>query len=112
MIRVAIGPLRYRNHPWPGLAHESGRGAHLTDPAWLEESIAAVDASLWDHLLDATGLRTFLDRKAREEWQERVLNDGSRFEVFKRYFDGPGLARELGGGSVLHDGDWFVAISA
>jgi hypothetical protein len=49
-----------------------GRGHWLGDDRWLEASIAAVDASLWDHLLDATGLRTFLDHKAREEWREQI----------------------------------------
>ena len=44
----------------------------------------------------------------REEWQERKLNDGTRHKVYKRWFDGPGLAAELGGGEVLHDGRWFV----
>jgi demethylmenaquinone methyltransferase/2-methoxy-6-polyprenyl-1,4-benzoquinol methylase len=47
-----------------------------------------------------------------EEIQTRILNDGSRFEVFKRYFDGTGLERELGGGTVLLDGDWFVVVAA
>ncbi len=46
----------------------------------------------------------------REEWQTRILNDGSSFRVFKRYFDGPGLRAELGGGTILHDGRWFVAV--
>lgn len=45
-----------------------------------------------------------------EEWQTRVLNDGSEFRVFKRYFDGPGLAAELGGGTVLHASEWFVMV--
>jgi ubiquinone/menaquinone biosynthesis C-methylase UbiE len=45
-----------------------------------------------------------------EGWQERVLNDGSRHEVYKRYFTGEGLAEELGGGEVLHDGAWFVVV--
>jgi len=45
-----------------------------------------------------------------EEWQERVLNDGSRFQVFKRYFDAEGLAAELGGGAVLHSSPWFVMV--
>ena len=45
-----------------------------------------------------------------EEWQERVLNDGSRHEVYKRFFSGEGLAEELGGGEVLHAGPWFVAV--
>jgi ubiquinone/menaquinone biosynthesis C-methylase UbiE len=49
---------------------------------------------------------------AGEEWQERILNDGSRFEVYKRYFRGQALADELGGGEVLHDGDWFVMARA
>jgi demethylmenaquinone methyltransferase/2-methoxy-6-polyprenyl-1,4-benzoquinol methylase len=47
-----------------------------------------------------------------EHMSPRVLNDGSTWEVFKRYFTGPGLAEELGGGEVLHDGDWFVVVRA
>ena len=47
-----------------------------------------------------------------EEIQERVLNDGSRWTVLKRYFTGASLAEELGGGRVLHEGRWFVAVSA
>jgi len=45
-----------------------------------------------------------------EEWQGRVLNDGTRHTVYKRYFRGAELADELGGGTVLHDGRWFVAV--
>jgi demethylmenaquinone methyltransferase/2-methoxy-6-polyprenyl-1,4-benzoquinol methylase len=47
-----------------------------------------------------------------EEMSQRVLNDGSRWEVFKRYFTGAGLAAELGGGEVLHEGEWFVVVRA
>lgn len=47
----------------------------------------------------------------REEWQTRMLNDGSRHQVYKRYFDPDQLAAELGGGTVLHGGDWFVMVS-
>jgi len=47
-----------------------------------------------------------------EEWQERVLNDGTRHRVYKRYFRGAELAAELGGGDVLHDGTWFVAVAS
>jgi demethylmenaquinone methyltransferase/2-methoxy-6-polyprenyl-1,4-benzoquinol methylase len=47
-----------------------------------------------------------------EEIQERVLNDRSRWTVLKRYFTGAGLAEELGRGRVLHEGRWFVAVSA
>ncbi len=45
-----------------------------------------------------------------EECQERVLDDGSRHRVYKRWFSGAGLAAELGGGRVLHEGRRFVAV--
>jgi demethylmenaquinone methyltransferase/2-methoxy-6-polyprenyl-1,4-benzoquinol methylase len=47
-----------------------------------------------------------------EHMSQRVLNDGSVWEVFKRYFTGAGLAGELGGGEVLFEGDWFVVVLA
>jgi SAM-dependent methyltransferase len=47
-----------------------------------------------------------------EERQQRALSDGSRHEVYKRHFTGPGLADELGGGRVLHAGHWFVVVAA
>jgi demethylmenaquinone methyltransferase/2-methoxy-6-polyprenyl-1,4-benzoquinol methylase len=45
-----------------------------------------------------------------EEFQPRVLNDGSRWEVYKRFFTGSGLAEELGGGETLFEGRWFVVV--
>jgi demethylmenaquinone methyltransferase/2-methoxy-6-polyprenyl-1,4-benzoquinol methylase len=47
-----------------------------------------------------------------EAWQERVLNDGSRHRVYKRWFTAPGLAEELGGADTVHEGPWFVAVRA
>jgi ubiquinone/menaquinone biosynthesis C-methylase UbiE len=47
---------------------------------------------------------------APEERQERILNDGSRWEVYKRYFTPAGLADELGEGETLFAGRWFVAV--
>ena len=47
-----------------------------------------------------------------EEVQERVLEDGSRFEVYKRYFSPGSLASELGGGDVVFAGTWYVAVAA
>ncbi len=46
-----------------------------------------------------------------EEWQERLLTDGSRHRVYKRYFAAAELADELGGGEVLMAGRWFVAVA-
>jgi len=45
-----------------------------------------------------------------EEWHERTLNDGSRWQVFKRYFEPEALAAELGGGNTVFAGRWFVAV--
>ena len=45
-----------------------------------------------------------------EEWQDRVLKDGSRHVVYKRYFRPEELRAELGGGEVLFAGRWFVTV--
>jgi ubiquinone/menaquinone biosynthesis C-methylase UbiE len=81
---------------------------HLEDPARtgflgearrLAQELVVVDSALRD------------DRPP-VSWQERILNDGSRHEVFKRYFDAGQLAEELGGGEVLYAGRYFVMVRA
>jgi demethylmenaquinone methyltransferase/2-methoxy-6-polyprenyl-1,4-benzoquinol methylase len=47
-----------------------------------------------------------------EEWQERTLNDGTQWRVYKRWFTADALLDELGGGRALHDGRYFVAVAA
>jgi len=47
-----------------------------------------------------------------EAHQERVLNDGSRWQVYKRWFTSEALAAELGGAETLFAGRWFVAVRA
>ena len=47
--------------------------------------------------------------RLREERQERILNDGSRWDVYKRYFTPAELAAELGGETIFA-GRWFVAV--
>jgi demethylmenaquinone methyltransferase/2-methoxy-6-polyprenyl-1,4-benzoquinol methylase len=85
--------------------------------------------SFYGHLLDGerqrfvaearrvAGELVVLDAALREdgvpeEWQERKLNDGSRHRVYKRFFTPEGLLEELGGGRVLHAGDWFVMVAS
>ena len=46
----------------------------------------------------------------REEWQERELNDGTRWSVYKRFFSDELLRAELGGGETLFAGTWFVCV--
>ncbi len=48
----------------------------------------------------------------RERWEVRRLKDGSEWSVYKRVLVGSDLAAELGGGEVLHEGDWFVVVRA
>lgn len=55
-------------------------------------------------VVDASRRRSDVD----EEWSERVLEDGSTWEVYKRWFTPDALLAELGGGDVLHAGDWFL----
>ena len=47
-----------------------------------------------------------------EEVQERILRDGTRWEVYKRWFEPEDLLDELGGGRTLHDGTYFVAVAS
>ena len=44
-------------------------------------------------------------------WDDRVLNDGSHWTVYKRLFDGADLADELGG-EILFHGRWFLVVGA
>ena len=43
-------------------------------------------------------------------YEERVLQDGSRWEVFKRVFRPEELVGELGGGEILHLGHYFLVV--
>jgi ubiquinone/menaquinone biosynthesis C-methylase UbiE len=58
--------------------------------------------------VDASRERAHIDA----EHQQRVLNDGSTWSVFKRYFRAEELADELGDGDILHAGRWFVVVRA
>jgi SAM-dependent methyltransferase len=51
------------------------------------------------------------DGDASERWEERRLNDGSRWDVYKRVFEGPDLAHELSG-EIMFKGRWFVVVRA
>jgi ubiquinone/menaquinone biosynthesis C-methylase UbiE len=51
------------------------------------------------------------DRQS-EELQERVLNDGTSWTVYKRYFEPEQLVEELGGGEILLVNRWFLVVRA
>ncbi|MGZ8695511.1 MAG: class I SAM-dependent methyltransferase [Gaiellaceae bacterium] len=73
------------------------RERFLAEARRVAPELVIVDAALRDDV-DA------------QEHQERVLNDGSCWTVYKRYFTAQGLLEELGGGDVVYDGRWFVAV--
>jgi len=45
-----------------------------------------------------------------KRWEERVLTDGSRWQVFKRYFQPDELLAELGGGDILYQGERYFLV--
>jgi ubiquinone/menaquinone biosynthesis C-methylase UbiE len=45
-----------------------------------------------------------------EEEQERVLDDGTRHAVYKRFFTPEALVEQLGGGEAIFAGTYFVAV--
>ena len=73
------------------------RERFLTEARRVAPELVVVDASRAHSEVD-------------EQMSQRVLNDGSTWEVFKRYFTGAGLAAELGGGEVLFEGEYFVVV--
>jgi demethylmenaquinone methyltransferase/2-methoxy-6-polyprenyl-1,4-benzoquinol methylase len=79
---------------------------HLEDPE-RERFLAEARRVAGELVVVDSALR---DEVEPAEWQERELNDGSRWEVYKRYFRPGELAAELGGGETLFDGRWFVAV--
>jgi ubiquinone/menaquinone biosynthesis C-methylase UbiE len=53
-----------------------------------------------------------LDGTKPEGWQQRMLSDGSRHRIYRRYFTAEDLAEELGGGGILFAGALFVMVAA
>jgi ubiquinone/menaquinone biosynthesis C-methylase UbiE len=73
------------------------RSAFLAESRRVARELVVVDSALREEVQPV-------------EHQERLLNDGSRWQVYKRYVDPDGLAGELGGGEILVRGRWFVAV--
>jgi len=82
-----------------GHLEEDDRDAFLREARRVADELVVVDSALHDGVEPV-------------EWQERILNDGSRWQVYKRYFEPDSLADELGGGRTLFAGRWFVAVQA
>ena len=82
-----------------GHLEEADRRRFLAEARRVAPELVVVDSALRDDV-------------EREQWEERILRDGSRWTVYKRYFTPEGLLAELGGGETLFAGAWFVAVRA
>ncbi len=80
-----------------GHLDEAQRAVFLAEARRVARELVLVDASL-------------AHSEVEELWQPRILEDGSSWEVYKRWFTPDGLLAELGGGHVLHAGPWFVVV--
>jgi SAM-dependent methyltransferase len=80
-----------------GHLEERDRVRFLEDARRVAPELVVVDAALREDVQPV-------------EVQERVLNDGSTWQVYKRFFTPDELRRELGGGETLFAGRWFVAV--
>ena len=80
-----------------GHLEDPERGRFLAEARRVAAELVIVDSALRDEVQPA-------------EQQERILEDGSRWQVFKRYFEPGELVAELGGGETLFAGRWFVAV--
>jgi demethylmenaquinone methyltransferase/2-methoxy-6-polyprenyl-1,4-benzoquinol methylase len=74
------------------------RAAFLREASRVATELVVVDAALRPELVP-------------ELWEERLLNDGSHHQIYKRYFTADQLADEIDGAALL-DGEWFVAARA
>ena len=81
-----------------GHLEEAERGRFLAEAHRVAAELVVVDAS-----------RTH--SAVADEIQERILNDGSRWTVYKRYFVPDELAAEIGG-DTLFAGSWVVVVRA
>jgi ubiquinone/menaquinone biosynthesis C-methylase UbiE len=83
-----------------GLLREAERKRFLDESRRIAGEIVLVEPT-----------QLFSQSARSEGWEERVLSDGSRYTIYRRYFTAEGLAEELGG-RVLLAGKWVVMTTA
>jgi len=101
-LRLPFGPRAFEcliaGHFY-GHLDRGMRALFLAEARRVAERVLIIDAA-------------WRDEVQPEELQERVLLDGSRHRVYKRYFRPAQLAEELSAARVVHAGRWFVAVMA
>jgi ubiquinone/menaquinone biosynthesis C-methylase UbiE len=107
LVRADVPPLPFPDGAFERLFTGHFYG-HLLEPE--REAFLAEARRVAQELVVVDSARR--PQEPREGWVERELSDGSRHQVFKRRFDGEGLAAELGAGEILLEGAWFIAVRA
>ena len=106
-VRADALPLPFADHSFGrvftshfyGHLEEDDRSRFLTEARRVAPELVIVDSALREDV-------------EAVEWQQRTLNDGSQWQVYKRYFEPAELAAELDGGEIVFAGHWFVAVRA
>ncbi len=80
-----------------GHLEDPARGRFLAEARRVAPELVVVDSALRPDVQPV-------------ELQERTLNDGSQWQVYKRFFEPGELLGELGGGETILAGHWFVAV--
>ena len=89
------------------------RNANTRSGALKPQSLmvhAGTKRSQFDETSEAIFMTSGYVYKTAEEAEASFLNDGSRWEVYKRWFTPEGLVSELDGGVTIFDGRWFLAV--
>ena len=87
-----VATMNFYGHLEPG-----DRERFLAEARRVAPELVVVDAALRDDVSPV-------------QWEERVLNDDSRWTVYQRYFTPEELLGELGGREVGCAGRWFDAV--
>jgi ubiquinone/menaquinone biosynthesis C-methylase UbiE len=84
-----------------GLLHRAERDRFLAEAKRVAPELVVVETA-----------PALAEGKQSEGWEERLLTDGSRYRIYRRYFTARDLVEEIGGGEILFEGGWFVAVLA
>lgn len=67
-----IGSREYRDFPYMLQGNDHYRRTDLLDDKATEQIRKRLDACAWQHLMNESGMRTLMDAKARQEWDDRI----------------------------------------
>lgn len=86
---------------------------NMSDSDYIDRVSAAIDAKVWDKLMKESGLRTFMNDKARQEWDRQIheertppLTVENMVNTFRNLYDARGRMFEEGVIDVFKSLSW------